>query len=87
MPWVGVWAGRNEKYLFLFIYIYICFFVFFFLWWGWFALGEADPAIVFLLSSPIWSRKGPSRVPFGFCEWGFVIQNAQPEVFIPQFSA
>ena len=23
MPWVGVWAGRNEKYLFLFLYIYI----------------------------------------------------------------
>ena len=28
MPWVGVWAGRNEKYLFLFIYIYIYFCLF-----------------------------------------------------------
>lgn len=62
--------------MFLFLY-------FFFAGLGWFALGEADPALVFLLSSPAWSRKAPSRAPLSLCERGFVIQNTQPKPLSP----
>lgn len=60
--------------------MFVSFPIVFFAGLGWFALGEADPALVFLLSSP------PSRAP-GLCERGFVIQNTLPEALIPHFSA
>lgn len=59
LGWVCGPGGMKSICFFSYNYL----FMYLFLWWGWFPLGEADPAIVYFPSSPVWSRKGPSRAP------------------------